>query len=1122
MIRYPILSLALALLVALAMPVNAPLAAEPVDPLATGFADPPASARPRTWWHWLNGNITEDGIEKDLAWMKRVGLGGVQNFDVDLATPQIVPERLAYMTPAWQHAFRVAVETASRNGLEFAIASSPGWSETGGPWVAPRDALKKLVWSESRVEGGRRVAGALPAPPAATGPFQSLAFHDALAGPPPPGAPPLPTYYADIAVLAFPDGTAGPESLPEMRSGEGRRLDAAALAGASLGAAAEVERGTPAQPGRLVATYSRPVTIASATLFIPGAVPAFGDPEYVPTLEVRDGAAWRRLAEFTLTDVPTTVSFAPVTGQEFRLSLTPNTRPKRIGLEPGAPGAIVVEIFPGAAPGATVRVGQFRLSAEPRVDAFEQKAGFAIAPDYYALRSSDDPERTGVAPSTIVDLTSRLKADGTLDWVPPAGHWRVLRLGYSLTGKSNHPAAREATGLEVDKYDRDVVRRYLTTYLDRYRDAVGAGSMGARGIAALVTDSIEVGPSNWTPALLERFQALRGYDPRPWLPVLTGTIVRSRRDSDAFLYDFRRTLADLISSDHYGTVAAVAHERGLKVYGEALEDERPLLGDDIAMRSYADVPMAALWSYTKGGAPRPTLLGDMKGASSVAHLYGRRAVAAESFTAAFAPWAHAPADLRRFVDLEFAYGINLPVIHTSVHQPLDDHEPGLSLAIFGQYFNRHETWAEMARPWIDYIARASFLLQQGRNVADVAYFFGEERPLTELYAHGPPADVPKDHAFDFVNATALADELSVVDGRLVTRSGVGYRALYLGGTSQRMTLPTLRRIAQLAIDGATVIGEPPVDSPALLDDRGEFARIVAKLWPGGTGTSIGRGRTVAATDVDAALRSVGVTPDVAPPAGAGAVLSVHRETADADIYFLANREARPVMAEFSFRSHGRAPALWHADTGRTEPVNYRADGERTIVSLAIAGEESVFVVFRGELPRVPPHVVPPVVTPLLSVAGPWQVDFQAHRGAPATATFATLKSLSESDVPGIRYFSGISTYTTNVVLPKRAHAGRHLELDLGAVGDVAEVRVNGRLAGTVWKSPYRVDIDAFVHPGRNAIEVRIANPWANRLIGDAQPGAEKVAFIVAPGYRPDAPLRRSGLIGPVQVLEVTP
>lgn len=1088
------------------------------DPLQAGFADPPASARPRSWWHWMNGNITKDGIAKDLAWMKRVGLGGVQNFDANLATPQVVEKRLAYMTPQWKDAFRYAVGVADDAGLEFAIASSPGWSETGGPWVQPQDAMKKLVWSETLVFGGKRFTGRIPAPPSTTGPFQTLPMLDPLSAFEGNARKDPPQYYADVAVLAVPLTDSDFDDLPRAVSADGHVLDGAALTDASLDTVVDIERGAPPSVPGVTLSYAKPRTVRSVTFFMPGVVPPFGDPEFLPILEANEGGGWRRVTDLPLASVPTTASFAPIVAREFRIVLGPNTASKRVGLGQGTPGVVPAFLLP--APAAQLQIAQFRLSGAARVHRFEAKAGFNLVGSYFAL--DDPPESAGVEPGRVIDLTTLLGPDGTLSWNAPKGRWRVLRLGYSLTGKTNHPATLEATGLEVDKYDGAAVRRYLESYLRLYSDAIGASMMGAKGIRALVTDSIEAGPSNWTPALVEHFTKLRGYDPRPWLPVLTGTIVGSRSQSDAFLYDFRRTLADLIASEHYGTVAAVAHEHGLSVYGEALEDGRPVLGDDIAMRAHADVPMAALWTWDREGEPRPTLLGDMKGASSVAHLYGQNIAAAESMTSANSPWAFAPTDLRRIIDLEFANGINRPVIHTSVHQPVDDKVPGLSLAIFGQYFNRHETWASMARPWIDYIARNSFLLQQGRNVADVAYFYGEEQPLTALFAQSSPTDLPIHYAYDFVNTDALTNVLSVDNGNLIAKSGARYRILYLGTTSARMTLSTLRRIASLAEAGATIVGQPPKASPSLKDNPTEFATLVGRLWSGTPITVVGKGRVIASRDVEAALAAIGVGPDFMDTTEPlkNRVPFVHRALPDSDIYFVTNRSGRPANMEARFRVSGRRPEIWHADTGSSEAVSYRVEGAQTIVPLEFAAEDSFFVVFRGPAGADSVNIPKPGYQSIALIEGPWEVDFQAGRGAPPSVRLDALRSLSDAAEPGIRFFSGTATYRKSFSLPQAVKPGSPLLLDLGRVGDVAEVRVNDQLVGTAWKAPYRVDIGGAVRRGNNTVEVRVANLWVNRLIGDAQPNAKKVTFTALPTYRADAPLRPSGLIGPVRLLTV--
>jgi len=1087
------------------------------DPLTAGFADPPASARPRVWWHWLNGNVTKDGIAKDIAWMKRVGIGGLQNFDANLTTPQIVPQRLVYMHPEWKDAFRFAAGLAEQQGLELAIAASPGWSETGGPWVESKDGLKKLVWSETAVAGGKRFTGKLAPPPTGTGPYQTLPLSDPLAAMTGVEQKTKPTFYGDIAVLAYP-ADSSPQVVPRV-SIDGKALDAAAISDDNLQSALDVAQPAEKAPTVLVLDYDQPQTIRSATMYLAGARGLFSGGGVNARLEASpDGQNWEQVAPISVEAVPTTISFAPVTAKRFRLVLEQGAQVNG-GMGDPVAGVASMDIFPRGSGKPTTHIAQLTLSSEARVDQFESKAGFAVAPNYFELGTR--PEMSGVDPAKVVDLTSRLKPDGTLDWTPPKGSWRVVRLGYSLLGTTNHPATAEATGLEVDKFDGGAVRNYLEHYIGMYRDAAGADLIGAHGVRAILTDSIEVGAANWTPRMVERFRALRGYDPTPWLPALTGAIIGSRAQSDAFLYDYRRTLADLMASEHYGTVAEVAHENGLKVYGEALEAGRPSLGDDMAMRANADVPMSAMWTYNRSKGPMPSYLADDHGAASVAHIYGQNLVAAESMTAAFAPWAYAPNNLRRIIDLEFALGVNRPVIHTSVHQPVDDKVPGLSLAIFGQYFNRHESWAEMAKPWIDYIARNSFMLQQGHDVADVAYFYGEEAPLTGLYFEHPVADAPHRYGFDFANPDVLTNQLRVENGELVAKkSGARYRVIYLGGSSAHMTLPMLKRLAELADAGATIVGKAPVGSPGLQNDQAAYDALLKRLWGGGAVTAVGQGRVIASNDVESALASLHIGPDFdyAKSQPDSEILFVHRRTGDGDIYYVDNRANRIEHTEARFRVTGKLPELWHADTGLSEPVSYRTEGGATIVPLELQADESVFVVFNKPAPQASATVTKPAPVTLGTVSGPWSVAFQPGRGAPATAKLATLASLSEQSEPGIKYFSGVANYTNSFTLPKGVKPGTPLWLDLGQVAEIAEVRVNGTPVGTVWHAPYRIDIGKAVKPGANLLEVRVADLWINRLIGDQQPGATKVTWTALPTYRADAPLRPAGLIGPVTLL----
>lgn len=1103
------------------------------DPLLEGFRNPPAEARPRVWWHWMNGNISEDGIRADLRWMKDVGIGGAQAFDASMQSPKIVPERLPFMSPGWQTAIRTAAREADTLGLELAIASSPGFTETGGPWVPPEDGIKKLVWSQTRIIGKRGRGGAqaalrLPAPPAITGPFQTIPV-DPAGGLTLTGSghriPITPPTYRDIAVLAWPVKEFGEIATPTFADGQDKPLTATALSDEDLVTAVELARPAKGDPA-LVARFARPQTIRSARIFLPGGAGRYAGGALEPVLEASDdGTSWRKVGSFAASAVPVTISFAPVTASRFRVVFQRIEGGRVAGFTPPVPGldmAALGRMLGGGGAalmgGSGIKVGDFRLMADPKVDRAETRAGFDVVPDYFALPQTapDDP---GVQPAQVIDLTERLRADGSLDWQPPAGQWHVLRLGWSLTGVVNHPASPEATGLEVDKLDGAAVRRYLDHYVGLYRQAVGPDLLGARGIRALLNDSIESGPANWTPRLREKFIGLRGYDPLPWMPTLTGTIIGSRAQSDRFLFDYRRTLSDLMASEHYGTVAAFAREQGLITYGEAQEHGRPQLGDDLAMRRHADVPMAALWTFPREKGPQLNYLVDMRGAASVANIYGKPFAAAEMMTSLLSPWAFGPADLKRVADLAFVNGINRPIIHTSVHVPVEDRKPGLSLFIFGQYFNRNESWAKLARPWVDYLARNAFLLQQGRTVADIAYYYGEEAPLTGLYSERTVPDAPRGYGYDFVNSDALMESLANEGADLISPGGARYRALYLGGSARHMTLATLRRLNGLVRDGATVIGLRPSTSPGLQDDPVEYSRLVGEMWLGGDVAKVGKGRVIASDNPEAAMIRIGLVPDFRVTADApdADIAFLHRRLVDGDLYFVTNRKPRAERFEARFRVSGKMPELWNAVSGEVTSVSYRIEGGETIVPLNLPIDGAVHVVFRK--PATASAYVAPErrLGAVADLNSGWQVAFEPGRGAPATLAMPELVPLDKHDNADVRYFSGIATYTRTFRAPKGWKPGQPLWLDLGEAREIAEVTINDRRVGGVWNAPYRLEIGAFARRGKNDLSIRVANLWVNRMIGDAQPGATKVTWTASPNYTANAPLRRSGLIGPVRL-----
>lgn len=1073
------------------------------DALESGFRNPPNAARPRVWWHWMDGNVSRDGIQKDLAWLNQVGIGGVHNFDAALGGPgreaaSLVPERIAYLTPPWRDMFRYAVNQAQQLGMEFTIAASPGWSESGGPWVKPAEGMKKLVWSETLIRGGGASRPRVPAPPHVTGPFQNVPFSGGIFS----ASEAPPEHYADIGVIAFPARAAEVTAVKPMITTSSGELAVERLSDGDLANSVSLPYGA-GEADWIQFTYPKPQQLQALTVSVQR--PDFGTPSDMET----GGALWFEASDDGNTfrkviDVPRsgaiqqTISFAPVTARTFRLVLQ---RPK--------PQPSVLDVLMGRSP-APLPKEHHILECVPhvaaRVHRFEDKAGFSAR----AIAAADDtPSSAGSgAPgvSSIIDLTSKLRPDGTLDWSPPKGDWVVLRFGYSLTGRINHPASKEGTGLEVDKLNREHVKAYFDAYFGEYAKTLDAASIGSQGLQFMLTDSYEAGIANWTDDMFEQFRKRRGYDAKPWLPVLAGRVVDSAAASDKFLWDFRQTLGDLIADAHYGQLSESLHAKGMKRYGESHENGRAFVGDGMQVKKSADVPMGALWASAPW-AQRDSYDMDIRESASVAHIYGQNLVAAESLTAFGNTYAFTPEMLKPFADRELAMGLNRFVIHTSAHQPDDRPGPGATLGPFGQWFTRHETWSGFAEPWVSYLTRSAYLLQQGRFVADIAYLYGQDNNITNLFERRRPV-IPRGHAFDFVNADALVNVLSVRNGMLVTPSGMQYRVLALDPSTERMSLPVLRKIAKLVGAGAAVVGPRPTMSPSLADDTAEFDRLVGELW--------GSGKVSNGEALDAAMSRLQILPDCTFSGDDPELRYVHRKLEQGDVYFITNGAERTQAIEASFRVSGLSPEIWRADSGEVRPASYRSDGGRTIVPLKLEPNAALFVVFRQPATSASRIIPEPVTRQLAEVRGPWSVSFQADRGAPAQARFDTLSSWTTSSEPGIRYFSGTATYSTSFNAP-RTGFGRNarIQLDLGDVKNIAEVSVNGKVVGVAWKAPFIVDVTDAIKSGSNRLEIKVANLWPNRMIGDKQPGAQQIAHATFDPFKADSPLLPSGLLGPV-------
>jgi hypothetical protein len=1093
----------------------ASVGAQAPDPLELGFRNPSESAQPRTWWHWTMSNVTKDGITKDLEWMKRSGIGGFMLADVNFGRGQTVDPKTPFGTPEWYEAVRFAASEADRLDLEMTIFSSPGWSETGGPWVKPEQAMKKFVWSETVVEGGQRFSGKLAAPPNNIGQIRDTgaSYYSSESQETP--------FYADATVVAYrtPEielAATASSSLPVVTSHNGP-FDGTPLLDDKLATLLTLAAPADGSAAWIQYEYPQPFTARAITLGGKG-----GSANGIPVgrvLASDDGVRFRTLvtlpgAQLYRQGMVRTFSFPPVTAKYFRIEMT------------GAPlGPAATMSQTPSAPAKEYVLSEAVLHRGARVNRWEEKAGFSFLFEYGSVPTPDVSADATVPAGEVIDLTARMQRDGTLEWDAPPGNWTVLRLGYSLTGAKNRPATPAGSGYEADKLSRAHMEAYYHGYFDPIEKALGPHF--GKSLRYVMMDSWEAGTNNWTDNLAAEFRQRRGYDPMPWLPALTGRIVGSADMSDRFLWDFRRTLADLWADAHYGTMADKLRERGIGIYAEAAGVSLEMPEDTLLNKSKVEIPMGEFW--VNDLHPRLMYLQDVRGAASAAHVYGKPLVAAEAFTGG---GYESPATLKNVADYWFAQGVNRLVFHTSAHQPLDT-KPGNTMV--GTHLNRNITWAEQAKPLFTYFARASHLLQQGLFVADFAYLLDEGAPSTPpIWGAGTRPSPPDGYDYDFINADVLLNRLSVADeGQLLLPDGMSYRVLVLPET-HRMRPELVRKLRELVAGGATIVGPKPTHSPSLANHPeadAEVRALAADLWGDLDGASrtvryYGKGRVVWGLPLNDVLASIEIPKDFDYVRGLDADIAwLHRRTPTVDIYYIANTTDAAHAFDARFRVAGKEAELWHADTGKIAAAGYRIDGDRTVVPLRLGAHESVFVVFRKKATLTERTIAPPSESKTLTALDQdWSGRFQGNLGAPPELRLAKLAPWSEHPDDGVKYFSGAAVYRKNLEAPRdwfRADTG--LFLDFGRVGDIADVTINGRSLGLLWHPPYEVDVTGVLQPGDNLVEIKVTNQWTNRLIGDRTAPAEKRVFGEAAALPnrmrgPEPKLPESGLIGPVKLV----
>lgn len=599
--------------------------------------------------------------------------------------------------------------------------------------------------------------------------------------------------------------------------------------------------------------------------------------------------------------------------------------------------------------GAGAGIAELALSSVPRVERYKEKSLAKLfqsevpAWDEYLWREQPqaDDRSMAVQPGQVIDLSDKMTADGTLTWDVPEGEWTVLRTGMTPTGVVNEPACPDATGYEVDKLSRKHAEEHFDAYIGEILRRIPADER--KSFKLLVQDSYEVGGQNFTDDMIPVFKERYGYDPVPYLPVLSGVVVGSQHDSDAFLWDLRRLVADKISYDYVGGSREVAHKHGLTTWLENY-GHWGFPGEFLQYGGQADEVGGEFW------ADPP--LGDIENrlATSCAHIYGKKLTSSETSTSAGPSFVRTPSSLKQRMDRFFTYGVNNTVLHLYISQPSEDRLPG-SNAWFGTEFNRNNTWFKHMDLYTQYIKRCNYMMRQGWYQADVAYFIGEDAP--RMVGIMEPW-IPAGYQYEHMNAEVIMRDMTVKDGMLTLPHGVQFKVLVLPRRLKTMRPELLEKIERLILDGAIVMGPAPERSPSLQNQPEADRRVkemAARIWGDVDGVNVkqrryGKGMICDGLDFETLFAQLGYVPDCKVPDGMN-VYQGHQKDGDTDIYILSNQDNRALTMDVAFRVTGKQPELWNPVTGviRKLPA-FRQEEKTTVVPMRLDKNECVFVVFR--------------------------------------------------------------------------------------------------------------------------------------------------------------------------------
>ena len=1069
---------------------------------AGAFTNPSTEFKVHTWWHWMDGAITREGITKDLESMKEQGVSQATILNIglfdgkDFGVPQV-----KFNTEEWYAMFSWALQEASRLGITIGAHNCDGWSTSGGPWITPEMSMKQYTWTKTLVQGGGEKTIHLKQPKAEN------------------------NFYRDVAVIAF----------PAIKKTSSFQLASPSFILNDTARAPGLSDGNPVSAVKIARGYQ--IKIIFDTAFTAEKI----------VIHPRKTFMWRDMTQFR--NVFTLL--ASDNGKDFRKISDITT----LGAN---------RSFPFEIPATTARYYMIKLKEESPLDAYYdflvgeiellkkdeiplyspgipyhlEKTVSTKAADYAHFNTTGNPdtEEKYLSREDIIDLTAMMKEDGSLDWDVPEGSWTIIRFGYTTTGKTNGPATPEGTGLECDKMDKAALDIHFDNYARKLIEH--AGDHTGNTFKFLLIDSWECQYQNWRDRFEEAFEGNRGYSIIPWIPVLCGETIGDNELSEAFLYDFRKTIAELIEENYYLHFKELCQANSLEMHAEVIygHTNYPPL-DILKTNSYVDLPMFEFWA---GAHPEtvypqydPVSRAEVDFPAYASICYEKPVLGAEAYTG-YAHYSESPVNLKSFGDRAYCSGINQMILHSYVHQP-GDNKPGMTLGGWAAHFNRNNPWWNQVSGWMDYHARIQYVLQKGTVVSDVLYYLGDQLPQSTGNQY--LENLPYGYRAVACNDDILHNRTKVDKGKIILNDNQEYSLLVLADQGS-LEPATLQMIATLVEEGAVIYGPRPskmLSLASLENDQSCFRELVNELWGEIDGiktmeNQYGKGKVFWGMPLAEVLETLALVPQfTTAKADPFELMYIHKKVAGYDVFFVFNQQDHALTSECLFRSQGNQPEIWDpVDGSIVKPAIYSVENGRVWIPVRFKPHESLlFVITRGEeeshISRVDKTgLESPEIVEIHDFEG--KIEFQSpYGGAIGAQEIKELKSFTDFVEDEIKYFAGTARYIIGFSNPEGfSEPGYSIYLEPGNIEAIAEISLNGQLLGNAWLPGLSYNVTGLLKD-ENQLEVTVTTTFRNRIIGDYREFGElRNVWTSAPvnNYlNAETTLKPSGFMGPIRLIK---